>query len=326
MPPAVILDGHNDLALRLWLGHEPRHVRLAEAAAADFGGGFFALSTIAEVPELPKQGPYSLPLPDRATYEKARADVEAQLAVLEQLDVTIVRTVDEIEVGRVNAIVHLEGAEPIAPDLSDLDEWYGRGVRSLGLVWSRPNSFGEGVPFRFPSSPDIGPGLTEAGRDLVRACNRLGIIVDVSHLTEAGFWDVAAVTTAPLVATHSSVHELSPVSRNLTDRQLDAIGESGGVVGVNFAVPFLRADGGNDPAATSLAEIVRHVDYVAERIGIEHVAFGSDFDGAEVPGDLDGIAGLPRLVEALRAAGHDDTSLAMITHRNWLDVLRETWR
>ena len=325
MPPAVILDGHNDLALRIWLGHEPRHVRLEEAAAADFAGGFFALSTIAELPELPKQGPYAMPLPEPATYEKARADVEAQLAVLERLDVAIVRTVEEIEPGRVNAIVHLEGAEPIAPDLSDLDAWYGRGVRSLGVVWSRPNAFGEGVPFRFPSSPDVGPGLTEAGRDLVRACNRVGIVVDVSHLTEAGFWDVAAVTTAPLVATHSSAHELSRVSRNLTDRQLDVIGESGGVVGVNFAVPFLRADGGNDPAGSSLTEIIRHVDYVAERIGIEHVAFGSDFDGAEVPGDLDGIAGLPRLVEALRAAGHDDSSLASISHRNWLRVLRETW-
>jgi membrane dipeptidase len=321
----VILDGHNDLALRLWLGLAPRHVRLEEAADADFAGGFFALSTLADMPDLPSEAPYAIPLPGPATAAKARADVEAQLAQLEKLDVTIVRTVAEICPDRVSAIVHLEGAEPIEPDLSDLESWYDRGVRSIGLVWSRPNAFGEGVPFRFPSSPDCGPGLTAAGEDLVRACNRLGILVDVSHLTEAGFWDVARVTQAPIVATHSSVHELCPASRNLTDRQLDAIGESGGVVGINFAVPFVRSDGRNDPATTTVNDIVGHVNYVVSRLGVEHVAFGSDFDGADVPADVDGIASLPRLVEALRAVGHDDDSLALITHRNWLRVLGETW-
>jgi len=322
----MILDGHNDVALRVWLGQEPKHVRLAEAAESGFAGGFFALSTLADMPDLPREPPYAHPLPAPATHAKACADVEAQLAALQSLPVTIVRGVDEIRPGRVNAIVHFEGAEAVAPDLSDLEDWYARGLRSLGIVWSRPNDFGEGVPFRFPSSPDVGGGLTEAGRELVRVCNRLGIMVDVSHLTEAGFWDVAEETEVPLVATHSNPHALCPVTRNLTDRQLDAVGESGGVVGVNFAVSFLRADGANDVAGTSFTEIVRHVDYVASRLGIEHVALGSDFDGADVPGDLDGIAGLPLLVEALRAAGHDEESLALITHRNWLRVLGETWR
>ena len=99
-------------------------------------------------------------------------------------------SVDDFREGAVTAIVHLEGAEPIAPDLSNLEGWYERGLRSIGLVWSRPNAFAEGVPFRFPSSPDTGAGLTDAGRELVRACNRLGILVDLSHLNEAGFWDV----------------------------------------------------------------------------------------------------------------------------------------
>ena len=101
----------------------------------------------------------------------------------------------------------------------------------------------EGVPFRFPSTPDTGPGLTAAGLDLLHACNFHGLLVDVSHLNEAGFWDVARVSQAPIVATHSNAHALSPSSRNLTDRQLDAIAESGGVVGVNFAVMFLTEDG-----------------------------------------------------------------------------------
>jgi membrane dipeptidase len=321
---AVILDGHNDLALRVWQGRKKFQVDLAGAEQAGFAGGFFALGALGPAID-PPAPPYAIPLDAPIPIEQARADVEGQFAALEGLDVTIVRHAEEIVPGRVNAIVHLEGADPIAPDLCDLDDWYRRGLRSLGIVWSRPNDFGEGVPFRFPSSPDTGPGLTGAGRDLVHACSLLGILVDLSHLNEAGFWDVAELTQAPLVATHSNVNVLCASSRNLTDRQLDAIGESGGVVGINFGVMFLNADGANDPA-TPLEAIVRHVDYVATRIGIDHVAFGSDFDGAEVPDALGGIAGLPGLIEALRHAGHDDESLAKITHGNWLRVLGETWR
>jgi membrane dipeptidase len=321
---AVILDGHNDLALRVWQGRDRFQVDLAVAADSGFAGGFFALGALGPGVE-PAAPPYALPLDAPIPIKQARADVEAQLAALEGLEVTIVRRADEIVPGRVNAIVHLEGAEPIAPDLSDLDDWYRRGLRSIGIVWSRPNAFGEGVPFRFPSSPDTGPGLTGPGRDLVHACNLLGILVDVSHLNEAGFWDVAELTQAPLVATHSNAHAICASTRNLTDRQLDAIGASGGVAGINFAVMFLREDGTSDPG-TPLEQIVRHIDYVATRIGIDHVGFGSDFDGAEIPDALGGIVGLPKLVEALRRAGHDDESLAKITHGNWLRVLGDTWR
>src|SRR5207248_9209753 len=176
----------------------------------------------------------------------------------------------------------------------------------------------------FPGSPDTGAGLSPAGTELVRACNRLGILVDLSHLNEAGFWDVQRLSGAPLVATHSNAHALCPASRNLTDRQLDAVRESGGVVGVNFAVTFLREDGRNDPG-TPITEIVRHVDYLSERMGIDHVAFGSDFDGATIPDELGGAAGLPMLVAALRDAGYDDDAVSKITHANWLRVLRDTW-
>jgi membrane dipeptidase len=224
----------------------------------------------------------------------------------------------------VAAIVHMEGAEAIAPDLSNLELWYERGLRSIGPVWSRPNQFAHGVPFRFPSSSDIGGGLTDAGRELLRACNRLGILIDLSHLNWAGFWDVARLSDAPLVATHSNAHALCETSRNLTDEQLAAIRDSGGVVGVNFAVTFLRADGSLVPE-TPLTEIVRHIDYYVDRMGIDHVAFGSDFDGAVVPAELDGAAGFPRLVGALHDAGYDEDALTKITHANWLRVLDATW-
>ena len=109
-------------------------------------------------------------------------------------------------------MLHLEGAEPIGPRLDELEVLHAAGMRSLGLVWSRPNAFATGVPFGFPGSPDQGPGLTAAGRALVRACGELGVLVDVSHLNERGFWDVAELGDAPLVASHSGAHVLCAVA------------------------------------------------------------------------------------------------------------------
>ena len=310
--------------MQLWRRKQPVHLDLETARNAGFAGGFFALFAPSGPPPDPGVSAYSLPTPEPIARDDAVRIVEGELAILRELDLHIARRADEFADGRVTAIVHMEGAEALATDLTDLEEWYGRGLRSLGPVWSRPSEFGEGVPFMFPSSPDTGPGLTAAGKRLVHACNRLGILVDCSHLTEAGFWDVASLTLAPLVATHSNAHTLCASSRNLTDAQLDAIGGSGGVVGINFAPAFLREDGADDPA-TPITEIVRHVDYVANRIGIDHVAFGSDFEGATLPAELGGAAGLPRLVARLRER-YGEEDVAKITHGNWLRVLGATWR
>lgn len=321
----MIVDGHNDLVSRLWRGAEIRHVRLDDAPGANFAGGFFALYVPSPQPPNPTGARYALPLPQPIPRDEAARVADELYEVFLSLPVQLATSPDDFQPGRVAAILHLEGAEPLAADLSDLEAWHARGLRSMGLVWSRANAFAEGVPFRFPSTPDTGPGLTAAGRELVRACNDLGIVVDLSHLNEAGFWDVAQLSSQPLVATHSNVHALCASSRNLTDAQLDAVGASGGVVGVNFAVSFVREDGGQ-VAETPLEDIVRHVEYIAGRIGVEHVAFGSDFDGALVPEALGGIAGLPKLVAALRAGGFDDEAVAKVTHRNWLRVLGDTWR
>lgn len=241
----------------------------------------------------------------------------------------VTRTVAELSeclrTGVLAAILHFEGAEAIDPDLDALEVFYRAGLRSLGPVWSRPNAFAEGVPFITPHSPDTGPGLTEHGRNLVRACNRLGILIDLSHLNEKGFWDVAAISDAPLVATHSNAHALCRMTRNLTDKQLAAIAESDGMVGVNFGREFL-SEGGRRNAALPLDVIVRHVDYLVERLGIDRVGFGSDFDGTTVPEELEDVAGLPRLLEVLRRSGYDDASLRKLAHENWVRVLGKTWK
>jgi membrane dipeptidase len=320
----VIIDGHNDLVLHRWRGETSPHLDLDRARDAGFAGGFFALYVPSPHGLDPPDVPYEVPLPDPVGHDEAAQVAEELFATLCDLPVARATATSDFVPGRVTAIVHMEGAEAIAADLSNLEAWYERGLRSIGPTWSRPNDFAEGVPFRFPSSSDTGGGLTAAGRDLVAGCNRLGILVDLSHLNWAGFWDVARLSDAPLVATHSNAHALCPSSRNLTDEQLEAIGASGGVVGVNFAVGFLREDG-RQVAATPVTEIVRHVDYLVDLIGVDHVAFGSDFDGAVVPEELGGAAGLPMLVDSLRAAGHDDDAVAKITHGNWLRVLDATW-
>jgi membrane dipeptidase len=252
-----------------------------------------------------------------------RIEAEAQGAA------RIVRTVADIEAclasGVLAMILHFEGADPLDPDLLSVPVLYAAGLRSIGIVWSRPNAFATGVPFAYPAGPDIGPGLTAAGKRLVQACNALGIMLDLSHLNTAGFWDVAKLSNAPLVATHSGVHALCASPRNLTDDQLDAIAASGGLVGINFHTGFLREDG-RAKRPTSLSEIVRHLDYVVARCGIDHVAFGSDFDGATMPGDLKDVAGLPMLMQALADRGYDRAALTKIAHGNWLRVLRATWK
>jgi membrane dipeptidase len=222
------------------------------------------------------------------------------------------------------AVLHIEGCEPIDADLAALETFHAAGVRSLGPVWSRPNIFGHGVPFAYPMGPDTGPGLTDAGFELVRACNRLGILVDLAHLTERGFWDVARTTDQPLLASHSNAYALSPVARNLTDRQLDAIAESCGLVGLNFATTMLRPDGRED-ARTPVSALAQHVRYLVDRIGVECVAIGSDFDGATIPDGIRDASGLQALVITLAASGFSADDLARICRENWLRVLGRAW-
>jgi membrane dipeptidase len=181
------------------------------------------------------------------------------------------------------------------------------------------------VPFRCPSSPDTGPGLTDLGKALVAECNRLRIMIDLSHLNEKGFWDVAALSNAPLVATHSNAHAISPHSRNLTDKQLAAIRESGGMVGVNYAASFLRPDGKQDKD-TPADLIVQHVAYLLEHLGEDGVGLGSDFDGATIPAELGSAAGLQILVEKMRERQFGTALIEKVCFRSWLRVLGRTWQ
>ena len=349
-----IFDGHNDTLLSLtspidgkqrsfFERSEHGHIDLPRAREGGFGGGMFAVfvrpdSTVIDRSKyravVTEKGFEASQLPpEKLSYSQNVAlSLMADLFRLEAASegqIQVVRKADELaqclKDGILAIVLHFEGAEPIDPNLDALHVFYQAGLRSVGITWSRPNIFGYGVPFKYPSSPDTGPGLTEAGKDLVRECNRLGIVVDLAHLNEKGFWDVENISESPLVVTHAGVHAICATCRNLTDKQLDAVGESGGIVGVTFCTTDLRDDG-KYKADTPIATIVRHIEYIADRIGIDHVALGSDFDGATIPQELGDVSGLPKLMTAFQERGYDDAALRKITHENWIRVLRKTWK
>ena len=344
-----VFDGHNDVLLRLWetqaAGGDPvaefmngtaeGHIDAPRARMGGLAGGLCAIyipSPDSPARQPDAQGHYETPL--AAPLQRAPSlDIAMQMAAIalrlhDSGGWRLCRSVADIEAAIAGdifaAVLHMEGCEAIDRDLAALEVFHAAGLRSLGPVWSRHNIFGHGVPFAYPRSPDTGPGLTDAGFDLVRACNRLGIVIDLAHITEQGFLDVAKTSTHPLVASHSNAHALTPVARNLTDRQMDAIRDSGGVAGLNFAVTMLRPDG-LENADTPMSDMIRHVDYMVGRMGIDAVAIGSDYDGATIPLAIGDAAGTQRLVEALRNAGYTGSDLEKLCIGNWLRVLDATW-
>ncbi|MDB5623988.1 MAG: rane dipeptidase, partial [Devosia sp.] len=270
-------------------------------------------------------------LPPELSLADAQASTLAMASILLRLEragaVSLCRNAADIRQAmtaqKLATVFHIEGAEAIDPDLRALDVLYAAGLRSIGLVWSRANAFGTGVPFRYPADPDIGPGLTDAGKALVRACNAMGVMIDLSHLNAAGFRDVAAISTKPLVATHSNVHAISPHARNLVDWQLAAIAESKGVVGLNYATGFLRPDG-QMRADTPIEIMVRHLDALVDALGEDGVALGSDFDGAMVPAEIGDVTGVQKLLSALLDKGYGEALVRKIAVDNWLSMIERT--
>ncbi|AUH35569.1 dipeptidase [Paracoccus tegillarcae] len=344
-----VFDGHNDYLQRavqvgegadeLWLqGDGTGHMDLPRLRQGGMAGGFFAIwiptaqsLNSGETARLMANPPYALPLAEEVDHDTALPHAFRQAAALRRMERTgtldVVTSAAEIRSsmaeGRVAAIMHIEGAEPIR-DMDALHLWHAAGLRSLGPVWSRPTVYGNGVPFVYPGGPDQGPGLTDAGRSLVRECNALGIMIDLSHLNEAGFNDVAALSDAPLVASHSCVHAICPTPRNLTDRQLQLIADSGGLVGLNYGVSFLRTDGKRAPFA-GFDPMLRHLDHLLGILGEDGVALGSDFDGALMPADLPDAEALPALIRAMRDHGYDEALIRKIAAENWINLLERTW-
>ena len=344
-----VFDGHNDVLTKIYrsggvpaaeefLSDSNMHIDLGKARRGKFVGGFFAIwvaspDSDVDYQSCMEQPPYDLPLPDALGVSEALSVVMAETAILRRLEalgaLQVCTSVAQIrqcmDSDKIAAIMHMEGAEAIDPDFHSLEVLYQAGLRSLGPVWSRPTIYAEGVPFRYPSGPDIGGGLTALGQELIRRCNRLRIMIDLSHLNEAGFWDVARLSEYPLVATHSNAAALCPHARNLTDKQLAAIADSGGIVGLNFATAFLREDG-KMIEAVPVEQMLRHLDHLLQILGEDGVGIGSDFDGATIPSAIGDVAGLPVLTQAMQQHGYNDVLVRKMCYENWMRVLDITWR
>lgn len=212
---------------------------------------------------------------------------------------------------KMGILLSVEGGEILGNHLFLLDTIYELGVRALGLTWNQRNAIGDGVGESTQGS------LTKFGEEVIRRMNELGMIVDVSHLNEAGFWHVLKISTQPILASHSCASALCPHPRNLTDSQLKALAEQGGVVGVNFYPEFLV---GNKEA--NLEDVVHHIKHIVKVAGIDSVALGSDYDGIEgPPSGLEDAGKYGDLRISLQQAGFSQTEIEKIMYKNMLHFL-----
>ncbi|WP_394213352.1 dipeptidase [Psychrobacter piscatorii] len=344
----IIFDGHNDLLTRLWLssaddpvhdfiyGTLPGHLDLARCRQAGWMGGLFSIF-LPPYAYVKNNHPDKLSNPSNSDFT-AQEIVDiccAQLEFAQQLQdrsngqIQICTSVAQIKSCQQNQqlaiVLHLEGAEFLAIEPELLDVFYEAGLRSIGPLWNRKSLFGDGLNASFPHSPNTGSGLTREGKDLILACRDKHMLIDVSHMNERAFWDTLEIADQPIVATHSNAHVLCAQARNLTDQQLAGIKQSGGLVGVNFDVAFLRADGQRD-TQTSLDVIVDHLDYLIDHLGEDQVGFGSDFDGCLLPDELSDISQISKLIERMQQRHFSDTLIEKITSKNWFRVLGEIWQ
>lgn len=216
---------------------------------------------------------------------------------------------------KISSILAVEDGVILEDNLERLQEVFHKGVRLITLTWNFENNIG------FPSSDDLSEhslGLKPFGIDVVSEMNRLGILIDVSHLSEGGFYDVAKHSNKPFVASHSCAKALCNHRRNLTDDQLKVLGNQGCLVGVNFYSAFLK----EDSEYATIGQIVEHVNYMVNKAGIESVGLGSDFDGIDCELEFKDYASYPLLLNALSKHFTDD-QLDKICNGNALRVLKD---
>ena len=222
------------------------------------------------------------------------------------------------EMGKMSSVLTIEEGHPVEGKMERIKEFYDKGVRLLTLTWNYENCFG------FPNSDDpelMKKGLKPFGIEAVSYMNELGMIIDVSHLSEGGFYDVAKYSKVPFVASHSCARNLCSHRRNLWDDQLKVLGETGSVVGINFASGFLR-DGSAD---TYIADIVKHMVHIKNKAGIEALAFGSDFDGITSNLEFKDYTGMPKIVKAMEKH-FTPREIDMICNENALRVIKASMK
>lgn len=228
--------------------------------------------------------------------------------------------------GKMSALLTVEEGAVCKGEVEKLRELYRFGVRMMTLTWNYPNELGWPNYSRGQShyEPNTAQGLTERGREFVAEMEALGMIPDVSHLSDAGFYDVLEVTKKPFVASHSNARAVCPWVRNMTDDMIRKLSERGGVMGLNFCADFLEEvpEGQKNPG--TVAAVVRHAKHIADVGGINVLGLGSDFDGIDTHEELPGAQSMERLWDALKQGGFTEEELDRIFWKNVLRVYEET--
>lgn len=225
------------------------------------------------------------------------------------------KDLDTFHPSSVKVLLAIEGGDVLGGSIRILRTLFRLGVRSLTLTWNNRNELGDGC-----GEEPQGSGLSTFGKKVVKEMNKLGMIIDVSHLAEKGFWDVLNTTNHPIIASHSCCKSICNHPRNLSDQQLKALAENDGLIGINFYPPFLN----EVPQGVNIDDIVKHIIHAAEIMGVEHVGIGSDFDGiGQVPQGLEDVTKLPGLIEKLEQAGFSSQEIANIMGNNYLRILKK---
>lgn len=331
---ATVVDTHNDTMMRVvnstsWLPELDlydlnRQLNLQKAKEGGLDVAFYAAYT-------GYQGTNAFFI-DTYGYEGRTARTNSRMLALinalywnaeKNSDLMVIATsLNEIEKevrdGKHVAVPTLEGMYSFEEDnaFELLQQYYDLGVRAAAIVWNPANALGAGTNIA-NDAPDA--GLTDLGKDIMKEMNRLGIIIDVSHMNETTFFDTIAVSKVPIIASHSGVDAIRTHVRNLSDDQLLALKENGGIAQVNFWNTVVAPPG----ETATIAYLVDHIDHVVNLIGIDHVGIGSDFDGAAMPVDLPDASYLPALTEELVARGYTRQDIEKILGGNTLRVLKE---
>ncbi len=246
-------------------------------------------------------------------------------------DIIVIKSYQDIitnmDKSKILAMLTLEEGAVVNNDLSYLRNYYRLGVRMVTLTWNYEN--GIGYPNFDQTLPDHGyyqkddvNGLTDFGIEYIKECEKLGIIIDVSHLSDAGFYDVVKYTTKPFVASHSNARALCPHARNLTDDMIRLIAKRNGVIGINFAADFLDENKTDKSQVSYISSIIKHILYIKEIGGIDCIGLGSDFDGIDPNLEIKNASYMPLLYEALKEYLSEE-EIEKIFYKNVLRVYKE---
>lgn len=350
---ALLIDTHNDVTgltvngFDLAQHNAKGHTDLARLKQGGVGAVFFAVYVAAGYVSQNRSAHRALEV-----FDSVRRDIAAR----HPREFMLALSADDIEAarrgGRIAALIGVEGGHAIEDSLRLLRIYYDLGARYMTLTHSNTNNWAD-------SSGDIGKpgvkhhnGLTAFGREVVAEMNRLGMMVDVSHVSDKTFWDVLAASSAPVFASHSSCRALADMPRNLTDEMIVALARKGGVVQINFGCEFLsqksvdtspwtnpelaaKARGNRKLAAelqarmtrATIADVVAHIDHVVKLAGVDAVGIGSDFDGVScVPEGLDDYSKMPNLTRALLERGYSAGDIRKIYGGNTLRLMRQVER